>query len=167
MSHQAVAFGPFTELDAHEVTSWRYPPPYDCYDSPPWDEVVAQGWAIGDPAKRATEFSALRSGTGELIGFLRLRLAGRPTVVLISCGLHPDRCGRGLGRLLVQRAIDQTAAEHPGVALALDVRPFNARAIRLYTTFGFAPQLERTAAGPMPLIRMVRTDRPVDGTHGG
>lgn len=163
----ATTFTPLTETDAREVVAWRYPPPYDCYDSPPWDDVVEQGWAIGDPVKRATEFSALRSRAGELLGFLRLRLVGEPQVVLLSCGLRPDRCGHGLGQLLVAHAVERSAAEHPGAALALDVRPFNARAIRLYTNRGFVPQPgpEHPPTGRKPLLRMVRVARPVDGAE--
>lgn len=154
----ATTFTQLTETDAREVVAWHYPPPYDCYDSPPWDEVVEQGWAITDPTARATQFTAMRTPDGRLVGFLRLRVAGEPPSVLLSCGLHPAWCGRGLGRSLVAHAVERTASEHPGSDLALDVRPFNTRAIRLYAGSGFTAHGQATDA-PTPLIRMIRRGR--------
>lgn len=81
-----------------------------------------------------------------------------PPSVLLSCGLHPAWCGRGLGRSLVAHAVERTASEHPGSDLALDVRPFNTRAIRLYAGFGFTAHGQTTDA-PTPLIRMIRRGR--------
>jgi ribosomal-protein-alanine N-acetyltransferase len=52
-------------------------------------------------------------------------------------GLRPDLCGKGLGAELMELAINEYKRRFPKLALELDVRSFNERAIKLYTRSGF------------------------------
>ncbi|MBN2130518.1 MAG: GNAT family N-acetyltransferase [Sedimentisphaerales bacterium] len=61
---------------------------------------------------------------------------------LTYMGLCPDGRGRGLGRVLLQKALDTTfAARRHALTLAVDCR--NAAALHLYGAFGFTPLLRR------------------------
>lgn len=72
-----------------------------------------------------------------LAGFFRLRVVGEPASVMLSCGLAPELCGRGLGRVLVRQAVETSHARHAELPIALLVREFNVRAILLYERAGF------------------------------
>lgn len=126
-----------TEADARAIASWRYEPPYDCYDFPPWHKIVAEGWAVTIPTKRSAEFWAVSAP--ELretpAGFFRLR--PQPDFTELSCGLAPDLCGQGLGAVLVELAVREWRDSGRAVKLCLFVRPFNQRAIRRYSASGF------------------------------
>ncbi|OJV80405.1 MAG: hypothetical protein BGO37_03325 [Cellulomonas sp. 73-92] len=50
-----------SEEDARAIAAWRYPAPYVCYDSPTWEQMEREGWAICDGAIRRTQFGSLRA----------------------------------------------------------------------------------------------------------
>ncbi len=54
-----------TEGDAQAIARWHYPAPYDCYDSPGWDRMAREGWAICDVEARRTQFRALQAGASD------------------------------------------------------------------------------------------------------
>ncbi len=159
-----LAFTEFTLDHALQVTAWRYPAPYECYDSPPWEQVCQEGWAICDPKKRDTQFTAVVSGEDRrsLVGFYRLRIDGQPPTVVLSCGLRPDCCGQGLGQTMVNHALERASDQFPGIPVSLLVRPFNARAIRLYGRLGFEAVAHDDSA---PMYQMTR--QPNDGKQSG
>ena len=143
--------------DARAIASWRYPAPYDCYDCPPWAQMVEQDWALCDPDRRAAQFVGLFDPADQAgpIGFYRLRAFPEEARTILGCGLRPDSCGHGIGVTLVQRAVDDATTRWPGSPVELEVRPFNDRAIRLYTNLGFRME-PRTSSEPggEPLLRM-------------
>ncbi len=49
-----------SERDARAVARWRYPPPYDCYDAPPWSRMPV----VATPTARRTtlRLPAMASG---------------------------------------------------------------------------------------------------------
>ena len=73
---------------------------------------------------------------GELIGFVRVDAAW-----LTHVGVAPAERGRGVGELLIQRALETHWAAYPGRELRLTVEVENVPAIRLYRRLGFAPWL--------------------------
>jgi ribosomal protein S18 acetylase RimI-like enzyme len=78
----------------------------------------------------------------ELAGLVRLSATGASGEVRIL-GRHPRYRGRGLGRLLLDRALRLLAAAGAR-AVALEVAATNERALELYRAFDFAV-VERTA----------------------
>jgi len=126
---------PFSEEDGRAVCTWRYPPPYDVYDLPPWETARARGYGVADA------------------GFFRLR--PEDGGVTLGLGLAPEHCGQGLGGALLALCIGAAAARFPGKPLRLEVRAFNARAIRCYRAAGFCETGRFSRAGAA-FVRMER-----------
>jgi ribosomal-protein-alanine N-acetyltransferase len=57
-------------------------------------------------------------------------------VQILNLAVHPDRRRRGIGRLLMQRVLDE-AAENKVRTMTLEVRDGNEAAMRLYEGLGF------------------------------
>jgi RimJ/RimL family protein N-acetyltransferase len=124
---------PFTEPDARAVVAWRYPPPYDVYDE---SEETEDGRTILDPARWPDTYFAVEDpDAGELVGFLELT----PGVdeVEIGLGMRPDLIGMGLGPAFVTAALEFARERWAPATFALDVFPWNERAIRAYEKAGF------------------------------
>lgn len=129
---------PMTERCAKEVCGWKYGEPYSVYNYPDWETCTAGGWAIADSLRRERELYAVyarEDGRDILCGFLRY-MEGNDSVTL-GLGLRPDLCGKGLGAELMAIAINEYKRRFPKLALELDVRPFNERAIKCYINSGF------------------------------
>lgn len=84
-----------------------------------------------------TSFARQAVAGGEAAtGFTLCRAAG-PEVELLLIAVVPDQRGRGVGRLLVERAICD-AGQRGAEVLFLEVRENNLAARRLYQSVGFA-----------------------------
>jgi ribosomal protein S18 acetylase RimI-like enzyme len=72
----------------------------------------------------------------------------------VYLGLSPELRGRGLGRVMLCKGIDELQHRHPtwGMTLAVDHR--NTPALRLYASLGFKPFGERVA-----MVRPVHAKR--------
>jgi [ribosomal protein S18]-alanine N-acetyltransferase len=115
------------------MESWRYPPPYDPYDlaADPGDiEIMmaaagsGQGWFATDDAQ-----------TGELVGFFEFVMLDDEAE--IGLGLRPDLTGRGLGPAYIESGLAFARERWAPARFALDVYPWNERAIRAYEQAGF------------------------------
>lgn len=123
----------FSGPDADEVAGWRYAPPYDAYD-PSADGTFDE--EMRDPARWGElDFAVDDADTGELVGFLELTAVG--DVVELGVGLRPDLTGRGLGPSYVEAALGYARERWRPRTFALDVYPWNERAIRTYERVGF------------------------------
>ncbi len=123
----------FTDQDAQDVLSWRYPAPYDVYDD--WDADDAAEFM--DPARRdGVWFAVDDASTGIFAGFAELRMMG--TIVEIGLGMRPYLIGRGLGVSFITAILAFAQERWRPSAFALDVFPWNERAIRAYERAGFA-----------------------------
>jgi ribosomal-protein-alanine N-acetyltransferase len=131
----------FTEADADDIASWHYPAPYDVYDlseDPSLDIEMRESARWG-----ATWFAADDAETGTLAGFLELVASESETdgathvEVEVGLGLRPDLTGQGIGASFVQAALAFSRERWQPSAFALDVFPWNERAIRCYEGTGF------------------------------
>jgi len=126
---------PFSDADADAVTRWRYPPPYDAYDT---SEDPSFEAGLRDPARWGELGSAVDDAeTGELVGFLELTAIEDQGCVEIGLGLRPDLTGRGLGPDYIEAAMAFARVRWHPCTFALDVFPWNERAIRAYERAGF------------------------------
>ena len=117
--------------DIEKMNHWRYPPPYDVYDvTPSAEDVQAMLDPLGD-----TWFSADDAAYGDLAGFFEFGHQGR--VVEIGLGLRPDLTGRGIGTSFVAAGMAFALSRWKLSAFAVDVLPWNARAMRAYEAAGF------------------------------
>lgn len=139
-----------TEAFAKEICGWKYESPYSVYNYPDWETCRAGRWDITSEGKWKREYIALvtrEEGRDVLCGFLRfmpgsakgrwLFGTGKGGSVALGLGLRPDLCGRGYGAELMRIALREYKRRYRGLSLELYVRPFNERAIKLYTKSGF------------------------------
>ncbi|HHS97608.1 MAG TPA: GNAT family N-acetyltransferase [Chloroflexi bacterium] len=92
---------------------------------------------------------------GRVVGNISLRRAAYPGGWMIgNVAVHPDWRGRGIGRALVEAALE-TVEQRGGAWVGLEVREDNLVARRLYERLGFEPvgttvELARPAGLPWP-----------------
>ena len=88
----------------------------------------------------------LRDGKGVLLGYFLMMLIV-DEAHLLNISVRGDLHGRGIGRLLLEKTA-QLARNKGMASILLEVRPSNARAIRLYERFGFEQIGRRKAYYP-------------------
>ena len=126
-----------TPARAAEITGWRYPPPYDCYDMTGADPA-----ALADPGRG---FFALTDETG-LIGFRSFGPDGQVpggaydgSALDTGGGLRPDLTGRGRGREAIATGLEFGRQRFCPAAFRVTIAAFNVRAQRVVTALGFRP----------------------------
>jgi ribosomal-protein-alanine N-acetyltransferase len=120
-----------TADDAHAIATWRYPEPYDFYDS---DRDPGDLALLLDPAGWGERyFAADRDHC--LAGFFEFTV--KDGVVEIGLGLRPDLTGRGLGEAFLAAGLEFAAPRFEASGYALAVAAFNRRAITVYERAGF------------------------------
>lgn len=155
LEHGRFRAAALTKEQAEEICAWRYAGPYEVYNSLPWEEVRARGWAMADESKRKREYHAVLDEDGTLCGFFRF--FEENGVMMLGLGMKPDLCGLGCGRRVINLILREFFFRYPGQSLELEVRPFNRRAIACYRGAGFQEivRYEReTPLGPSDFIRM-------------
>jgi predicted N-acetyltransferase YhbS len=119
---------------------------------------VATVSASSSPGRRSTarpgDLSSIvkldgrvKPGHDELcVGTVRLWhvvVGGRPALLLGPLAVHPDWRSRGIGALLMRRALDQASARGHAAVLLVGDAPY-------YEKFGFSADLSRRLAMPGP-----------------
>ncbi len=152
---------PMSERDAAEICEWRYPPPYDVYDWPAWEQAVREGRDFADPDDRGKHYRSVYEDD-RLIGFAQwLPLAAErgPPIVRLGLGLCPDACGAGRGADFAAFLARETASLHPGRIVDLEVAKDNVRARKAYARAGFREtdeyELPLPGRGPTEVVNMV------------
>ncbi|MEA2580904.1 MAG: [ribosomal protein S18]-alanine N-acetyltransferase [Actinomycetota bacterium] len=127
------AFRPMGSDDVQAMRTWRYPEPYQTYDSDsdPGDvELMLTEIASGE-----RWFAVVDPATDELAGFFEFVITGAE--IEIGLGLRPDLTGHGLGASLVEAGLAFAGERWAPRTFALDVFPWNQRAIKVYERAGF------------------------------
>lgn len=124
-----------TEADAHAISYWRYPPPYDRLRWPDWHTMLREGREFADPGTRDAQYRAVRDADGALIGYVQFFPLDR--TIRIGLGLRPDRCDQGIGTHLMPLIVQEAQHRMPGGEIDLEVEQSNKRAIRVYEKTGF------------------------------
>jgi RimJ/RimL family protein N-acetyltransferase len=155
----SIAFTPLDEASARASLAWRYPPPYDFYNPPDdvTDEQIANLLAPDSP-----QFS-VRDDGGQLIGVIGLGIESQvpggdytEPATDIGIGLHPELCGRGLGRLVVAEFIAFLEAAHGPATYRASIAAFNQRSLKTFLALGFT-ESTRFHTGPTEWIIVTRT----------
>jgi ribosomal-protein-alanine N-acetyltransferase len=128
---------PMTPAYAAEISTWRYPAPYDCYDM-----------ADADPAFLASPESgyfALTDDTG-LIGFRSFGADGQvpggeydDSALDTGGGLRPDLTGKGRGLETIRTGLEFGRQLFRPKAFRVTIATFNVRAQRVVTALNFHP----------------------------
>lgn len=125
-----------SEVEAKEISLWKYLGEYSVYNYPSWETMCKQNWAITIDNVRAIEYFGLYNTLNILIGNFRLHNTGE--FILVSLALNPSLCGKGLGNELMNAIKNQSKIKYPDITkIVLEVRSFNRRAIKCYQKNGF------------------------------
>src|SRR5712691_2396924 len=136
-----VLIAAMTQAHAADIATWRYSPPYDCYDMADADPAF-----LADPASGF--FALLDTGTlldaGALIGYRSFGADGQvpggayDSSALDTGGrLRPELTGKGLGRLAIGTGLDFGRREFAPAAFRMTIASFNIRAQRVVNSLGF------------------------------
>ena len=144
-----------TEAEKIAITAWEYRGDCAIYNCEPYEEQKKRGAGFANPKN---QFYSFYDGA-HLVGFINLY--EEETEVFFGIGVSPDDCGRGYGQQMAGTACALSKTLFPGKPLYLEVRTWNARAIRCYEKAGFRiegdPVRQTTSAGEGLFCRMVRT----------
>lgn len=126
---------PLTREHALDICTWRYAPPYDCYDMTDADP----DWLLQPEAG----FHALLAGD-QLIGFRSFGPDGQvpgwaydDQALDTGGGLRPQLVGQGSGRLAISAGLAFGRARFAPQAFRVTVATFNTRALRVVEALGF------------------------------
>ncbi len=124
-----------TPAYAADITTWRYPAPYGCYDM-----TSADPGFLTDPA---SGYYALVD-RGGLIGFRSFGVDGQvPGGVYdgfaldTGGGLRPALTGQGLGRAAIATGLEFGRRQFTPPAFRVTIATFNVRAQRVVQALGF------------------------------
>lgn len=131
----AMRIAPLRREHALDICTWRYPPPYDCYDMTDADpELLLQP---------ESGFHALLAGD-QLIGFRSFGPDGQvpgwdydDQALDTGGGLRPQLVGQGLGRQAISAGLAFGRAQFAPQAFRVTVATFNTRALRTVEGLGF------------------------------
>jgi [ribosomal protein S18]-alanine N-acetyltransferase len=136
---------PMTLTHAADILTWRYPPPYDCYD--------VTGVAPEFLADPVNGFFAVVDASGELAGFRSFGADGRvpggtydESALDTGGGLRPSLTGRGLGRTAIATGLAFGRERFAPKAFRVTVASFNARALKVVESLGFVRESEFRAS---------------------
>jgi [ribosomal protein S18]-alanine N-acetyltransferase len=126
---------PMTAAYAADIVTWRYPPPYGCYDMTSADPAV-----LADPG---SGIFALTDGD-RLIGFRSFGPDGQvpggaydESALDTGGGLRPELTGQGLGAEAIQTGLAFGRARFAPPAFRVTVAAFNVRARKVVEAAGF------------------------------
>ena len=145
-----------TDDEKRAICAWKYPGEYAVYDLPPYEVMAQRKISFLNPA-REKNFRTFYAGD-TLVGFVNIKEEGKE--VFIAIGVHPDHCDQGYGQQMLAETCRIADALYPGKPLCLEVRTWNARAIRCYQKAGFVIEGEAyelmTLSGSSMFYRMVK-----------
>ncbi len=135
---------PMTVAYAAQITTWRYPAPYDCYDMTSADPAALAAAESG--------FFALADAS-RVIGFRSFGSDGQvpggiydDSALDTGGGLRPDLTGKGLGREAIQTGLAFGRTQFSPTAFRVTVASFNQRALRVIQALGFSQAASFEAA---------------------
>ncbi len=143
-----------TEAEKYHITAWQYDGAYAIYNNDAYENQKARGVGFADPRYN---FYSFYDGAA-LVGFINLY--EEETEVFFGIGAAPACCGKGYGQQMTRMAWDISQRLFPGKPLYLEVRTWNARAVRCYEKAGFRivgePICQTTPAGDGVFYHMIR-----------
>src|ERR671917_2331591 len=86
-------FHQMDDADAHEISGWRYDPPYDFYDRDADPQDLAE---LRDPERRENVYFSVRDAEERLVGFFQFERNGGAGDVGLGVGAGLTRQGRGV-----------------------------------------------------------------------
>ena len=123
------------EAAAKIISTWQYPGDYAVYNLPSFEIMKVQNYSLLDKSKSGN-YHCFWDSNNELIAYINITPKGEDTVFL-SIALAPNHCGKGMGAEILKMGVDIIRSRYPGYRIKLNVRAWNLRAIKCYTSIGF------------------------------
>lgn len=123
-----------SEEHAKEISNWRYTGEYLIYNLPSWDIMVREKYSLTDTVKRE-RYIGYTNENAELVGFVNLLDEGDK--VVFGIGINPNYCGKGIGKIITNKALIESQKRFTNKPVVLEVRTWNERAINCYKSQGF------------------------------
>ncbi len=120
-----------TESEKKIISCWKYDGDYAIYNNIPYEEQISNRSGFGNPFNNYYSFYDGIS----LVGYINLREKG--SEVTLGVGVHPYMCSKGYGQTIVKIACELSKSLFPDNPVYMEVRTWNARAIRCYEKSGF------------------------------
>lgn len=126
--------GKLTEIQAKEISNWKYDGEYSIYNLPSWEKMIEEGYSLCDDTKRERYIGFINENK-ELVGFVNLLDEGNS--VFFGIGVNPNVCGIGIGKFITKMALIESQKRFPNKSVVLEVRTWNKRAVSCYKSQGF------------------------------
>lgn len=145
-----------SEKAKRQICAWNYEGEYALYNLPTYEEMQAQQLGFLDAETEKNYYGFWDEDV--LVGFVNI--LEEPTEVFIGIGVNPALCGKHYGRQMLLTAYDISKELYPNKPLYLEVRTWNARAVKCYEKAGFhidgQPYELTTGIGTGTFYRMVK-----------
>lgn len=145
-----------TEEDKRRICGWKYDGPYEIYNLPAFEQMQARQMGFMNP-RSEKNYLAFLDGE-QLVGFVNI--LEEETEVFIGISVRPDLCGRHYGCTMLLQTCGIAKQRYPAKPLYLEVRTWNARAVRCYEKAGFQidgePFEQTTGIGTGVFYRMTK-----------
>lgn len=123
-----------TEIQAREISTWKYEGEYSIYNLPDWDTMVKEKYSLCDDTKRS-RFTTYTNEENDIVGFTNLLDEGNH--VFFGIGVNPIYCNNGFGKIITKLSIEKCKEKYPNKKIVLEVRTWNKRAVNCYKSQGF------------------------------
>ncbi len=153
MRFDGILISSLTQVEAEQITTWHYPPPYELYNIAPEERETTIAYFL-NPDNRCF---ALRDGDGLLLGYGSLGADAQvpggdyaEEALDLGIGIRPDFTGQGQGKRFLAAWVAFAQSQEPTVKqLRVTIAAFNERAQRLVQGGGFreVQQFTRPADG--------------------
>ncbi len=145
-----------SEEAKRQICAWQYEGEYALYNLPTYEEMQAQQIGFLDEESEKNYYGFWDEDV--LVGFVNI--LEEPTEVFIGIGVNPALCGKHYGRQMLLMAYAISKELYPNKPLYLEVRTWNARAVKCYEKAGFhidgKPYELTTGIGTGTFYRMVK-----------
>ena len=117
-----------------EIISWKYEGQYEVYNMDSYDKLKQRGASILDVNKKDNYVCFFCDD--ELVGYTNISKKNDKEIFL-GIGLSPKYCGKGFGKDILNKSIEEIKRRYKNVKISLKVRSWNKRAISCYMKAGF------------------------------
>ena len=119
-----------------EISEWKYDGDYAIYNLESYDVLKERGAGITVEKKWKNYYCFFNENSEELLAYLNIMQ--KPSGdVFIGIGVKPEYCGKGMGKDFLEYGVNKAKEIYPDKKITLEVRSWNARAIKCYQNVGF------------------------------
>lgn len=127
-----------TERATRQICSWNYEYPYSVYNYLTYDEAIKTGARI-TKSEYKNDYLCFWNESEVLIGYVSF--IKRSDKLFLGIGLAPEFCSKGLGKTILLQSIEKAKQMYGSdTEIWVQVRSWNERAIKCYTSCGFEMQ---------------------------